>query len=68
MALAYSIVDHIPYTINGKVDFKKLEKLNFEDIEFIIVDDPIFDQYFIHDEEIEKVKLNNIKVLKKKLK
>ena len=68
MALAYSIVDHIPYTINGKVDFKNLEKLNFEDIEFIIVDDPIFDQYFIHDEEIEKVKLNNIKMLKKKLK
>ena len=67
MALAYSIVDHIPYTINGKVDFSLLEKYKFEDIDYIIIDDPIFDGYFNHNEVLEKVSLN-YKVLRKTIK
>lgn len=61
MALAYSIVDHIPYTINGKVDFSSLEKLKFEDIDYIIIDDPIFEGYFTQNESLEKVSLSNSK-------
>ena len=67
MALAYSIVEQIPYTINGKVDFNLLEKYKFEDIDYIIIDDPIFDGYFKHNEELEKVSLN-YKVLRKTIK
>lgn len=69
MALAYTIVDHIPYNINGKVDFIALEKIKFEDIDFVILNDPIFEGYFIKNENIEKINLNAssfIKTLRKK--
>ena len=66
MALAYTLVDHIPYTINGKVDFSTLEKVKFEDIDYQIVDDPIFDGYFIKGEQLEKLNFTRPKTLIRK--
>ena len=66
MALAYTAVDRIPYTLNGKVDFNELNKHKFEDLDFIVIDDPIFEDYFIQGEMLEKVNLNNKKLIKKK--
>lgn len=68
MALAYSIIDHIPYTENGKVNFTLLEKIKFEDMDYIIIDDPIFDGYFTNNESLEKVSLNSSKLYKKIIK
>ena len=66
MALAYTLVDHIPYTINGKVDFSTLEKVKFEDIDYQIVDDPIFDGYFIKGEQPDRISFTKQKTLIKK--
>ena len=66
MALAYTLVDHIPYTINGKVDFSSLEKVKFEDIDYQIVDDPIFDGYFIKGEQPDRISFTKQKTLIKK--
>ena len=58
MALAYVVVDHIPYTINGKIDFPSLEKNKFENLDFIALDDPIFDGYFTKGEIVEYFNIN----------
>lgn len=46
MALAYCVVDSIPITDNGKMDYRLLEKNNFCDGEFYAVEDPITCDYF----------------------
>ena len=45
-ALAYVIVKQLPYTNNGKLDFKKLELLRFEDLDYYVIDDPVTREYF----------------------
>ena len=45
-ALAYVVVDSIPNTINGKVDFKKLQEKNFDALDFYILEDPATIDYF----------------------
>lgn len=67
MALAYTIVERLPYTINGKADFSTLEKVKFEDIDYVIIDDPIFDGYFTRGENPDRIKLNNSKNSSKKM-
>ena len=52
-ALAYSIVEKVPYTLMGKIDFKALEQFSFDDINAIIVDNTFFE------------KGNNIKIKKR---
>ena len=46
MALAYRIVDRIPITENGKMDYRSLEKNDFSDGTYYAVDDPITRDYF----------------------
>ena len=45
-ALAYVIVDNIPYTKNDKVDFKKLEELKFDNLSYFVIADPVTQEYF----------------------
>lgn len=45
-ALAYIVVDTLPYTINGKLDFATLTKLKFDELDFFIIDDAITKEYF----------------------
>lgn len=40
-ALAYVIVDELPYTLMGKVDYRRLEERKFEDMELYWVKDPL---------------------------
>ena len=40
-ALAFIVIEKIPYTENGKMDYRSLELKGFPDNEFYIVDDPI---------------------------
>ena len=68
MAMAYTLVDHIPYTVNGKIDFKLLEKVKFENIDFVALDDPLFDGYFIKGENIEYFNINQPNLLRIKKK
>ena len=46
MALAYRIVDSIPFTENGKMDYRRLEQNDFNSGEYYAVDDPITREYF----------------------
>ncbi len=41
-ALVITFVDKIPYTINGKIDFRKLSSMKFEDMNIYIMDDTFF--------------------------
>ena len=43
-ALVYVIVEKLPYTLMGKIDFKQLEKLTFDDFKFYIVDEAFFNK------------------------
>ncbi len=64
MALAYTLVEQIPYTINGKIDFALLEKNKFENLDFIALDDPIFDGYFIRGENVEYFNIKQKEIIK----
>ena len=57
-ALAYVIVDKIPYTINGKTDFSKLQNNYFEQLDFYVIDDVVTREYFEGMENIKFVKIN----------
>ena len=39
-ALAYVYVDKLPYTLMGKVDYKTLESLIIDDLDYYLVDNP----------------------------
>lgn len=41
-ALAYVIIDEMPYNGMGKIDYRKLEKIKMEDLDPIVVDDTFF--------------------------
>lgn len=45
-ALAFIEIDKIPYTENGKMDYRALESKGFSDKTFYIADDPITRSYF----------------------
>ena len=45
-ALAYTIVDSIPYTENGKLDYRKLEQCKFGSQIFYVIEDPITERSF----------------------
>jgi long-chain acyl-CoA synthetase len=55
MALAYTVVDSIPYTDNGKVDYREVEKHNFSDGEYYILDDVVTRDYFGRGYEFVKI-------------
>ena len=46
MALAFKLVDTIPYTENGKMNYRALETSDFTTGEYYIVDDPITREVF----------------------
>lgn len=65
IALAYTVIDKIPYTLGGKIDFKKLSELYFEDLKNLyIIDDPMFDNYFLKNEKMTKINLKEKKKIK----
>ncbi len=41
-ALAYVIIDEMPYNLMGKIDYRKLEKSKIENLDLIIVDNTFF--------------------------
>lgn len=45
-ALCYVITDKIPYTENGKMDYRKLENSSFNSLSFYVVEDAITKTYF----------------------
>ena len=62
--LAYVVVDSLPMTINGKVDFVKLEHYYFEDINnYYIIDDVINKYYFGDISSMKVIKLTKEKNL-----
>lgn len=38
-ALVYVVIEKLPYTLMGKIDYKQLEKLTFGDFKYYVVDD-----------------------------
>ena len=57
-ALAYVIVDNIPYTINDKVAFTKLEENKFDDLLYYVIDDVLTKEYFSGLNNYEVIKLD----------
>lgn len=45
-ALAFIVIDKIPYTENGKMDYRNLEAKGFPEGKLYVVDDPITRPYF----------------------
>jgi long-chain acyl-CoA synthetase len=41
-ALVYVQLENLPYTLMGKIDFKKLEQENLEDLDYILLDSTFF--------------------------
>lgn len=41
-ALAYVLIDDMPYNLMGKIDYRKLEQMNIKDLDMIVVDDTFF--------------------------
>ena len=65
-ALAYVVVDSIPYTINGKLDFQAFTKLKFDNLQFFAIDDNITKEYFAGmDPQIIKLNKGINRTLKK---
>ena len=40
-ALAYIFVDELPYTLMGKIDYRRLEKTNIKEMNVYWVNDPL---------------------------
>ena len=49
-ALSYVIVDKLPYTLMGKIDYRQLETYTFDN-KAIFVKDPLFDNIDIPEKE-----------------
>ena len=60
-ALAYSVISKIPMTINGKVDFNMLQKNNFEDLDFYVLDDLVTRDYF-EGLDVDFIRINKGKI------
>ena len=56
-ALAYTIVDNIPYTENGKMDYRNLEKYRFGERLFYVIEDPITVKYFENVSQISMISI-----------
>lgn len=56
-ALAYCIVENIPTTENGKMDYRKLEKNDFSQKRYYVIDDPITHDYYKGMPNITLIKL-----------
>lgn len=41
-ALAYVLIDDMPYNLMGKIDYRKLEQMNIRDLDIIVVDNTFF--------------------------
>ena len=41
-ALAYVLIDDMPYNLMGKIDYRKLEQMNIKDLDVIVVDNTFF--------------------------
>lgn len=67
-ALAYVVVDKIPMTINGKVDFVKLSEKTFDEMEFYALDDIMVRDYFENMPNVQFIKISKgkTKTLNKK--
>lgn len=57
IALTYRIVDFIPYTENGKMNYRALEERSFSDGTYYAIDDPITRGYFKGMENVKIIKL-----------
>jgi len=57
-ALAFVVIDKIPYTINGKVDFSKLQEYDFEKLDYFVIEDPVINEYFDGVKDLKIVKIN----------
>lgn len=44
-AIAYVRADHIPYTLMGKIDYKKLEEKRIDEVDPIVMDFVFIDKY-----------------------
>lgn len=60
-ALAYVVVDAIPYTENGKMDYRKLEESDFNSLHFFVIDDAITKDYFKNLSNTVFVRINKTK-------
>ncbi len=58
MALAYRVVDSIPITENGKMDYRSLENNDFESGKYFAIDDPITRDYFKGMSNVSMIKIN----------
>lgn len=58
IALAYVIVDSLPITKNGKVDFAKLQKNKFDYLDFYAIDDKETRGYFVNMPNLKMIKTN----------
>ena len=56
-ALAFVQIDSIPYTDNGKMDYRKLEEHGFNKDDFYVVEDIITKRYFKGMSNVRFVKL-----------
>lgn len=61
-ALAYVIVDKIPMTMNGKIDFMALSKYKFEDLDFYAIEDVMVKDYLEGISNGQFIKINKGKV------
>jgi len=57
MALAFMIVDTIPYTENGKMNYRSLETANFSTGDYYIIDDPVTRGIFKDYQNVTMIKL-----------
>ena len=67
-ALAYVITSSLPYTNNGKLDFKKLEEFTFDSLsKYYLIDDPVTRDYFVNYSDSDFIKLDKqtVRTLKK---
>lgn len=58
MALAYRIVDDIPVTENGKIDYRAMERYDFDTGEYYVVDDPITKECFKNAPNVIMLRIN----------
>jgi long-chain acyl-CoA synthetase len=61
-ALAYVVVDKLPYTINGKIDFNALLENNFDNLDFYVINDAATDEYFQNFPNCKTIKIDKTTV------